>query len=348
MTASEHPRMSDVARRAGVSLSTVSRALRGVPGVAPEVRHRVEQAAMELSYVISRGASSLVTGRTGRIAVIAPFLQPWFFGVAMAGIYSRLRSTGTDMVVYEVGDTTALSSYLRTLPLRRNVDAVIALSLRPADEELEHLRRLGVPVVFCSDEVDGFPSVFIDEAAAAADATRHLLNLGHTRVAYVQARDDTGFSWHSRQRVVGCRKATADAGLELVVVTAKTGIDGGALAAAELLSLSDPPTAIVTETDDLALGVLRTLERSRLAVPGVMSVVGFDDQETAALFDLTTVAQPVYDLGAQAAQLALDVLDGTGRTDTHLQLPTHLVVRGTTAGPRPTSSLAGPSAGESS
>ncbi|NYI07606.1 LacI family DNA-binding transcriptional regulator [Allostreptomyces psammosilenae] len=334
MAASEHPRMSDVAARAGVSLSTVSRALRGASGVAPEVRARVERAAAEMGYVVSRGASSLVTGLTGRIAVIVPFLQPWFFGVAMAGIHSHLRSVGTDMVVYEVGDTRALTDYLRTLPLRRNVDAVIAVSLRPGQDDLDQLDAIGLPIVFCSHRVTGFPSVFIDEAGAAEGATRHLLNLGHTRIAYVQAQDDTGFPWHSRLRLEGYRRAVERIGAEPVVVTGRPGVEGGALAAAELLSRDDIPTAVLTESDDLALGVLRALRRSRLAVPEVMSVVGFDDQESAALFDLTTVAQPVHRLGAEAGRLASGVLDGSVSGDTHVELPTGLVIRGTTAAPR--------------
>lgn len=100
--------MRDVAEHAGVSLSTVSRALRGASGVAPEIRERVLRAAAELSYVVSRNASGLVTGSTGRVAVLVPFLQPWFFGVALPGISTRLRAAGLDMLVYQVGDMRGL------------------------------------------------------------------------------------------------------------------------------------------------------------------------------------------------------------------------------------------------
>jgi DNA-binding LacI/PurR family transcriptional regulator len=185
MAAGEHPRMRDVAERAGVSLSTVSRALRGAPGVAPAVRERVERAAAELSYVVSRGASSLVTGRTGRIAVIVPFLQPWFFGVALAGVYDQLAAGGRDMLVYQVGDTAELDSYVHSLPLRRNVDAVIAVSLDLGEGDIKQLDVLRLPVVCCSQQVKGCRSVFVDNVQAAAEATRHLLNLGHRRIAYI-------------------------------------------------------------------------------------------------------------------------------------------------------------------
>jgi DNA-binding LacI/PurR family transcriptional regulator len=344
MATPEHPRMSDVAQRAGVSLSTVSRALRGAAGVAPVVRQRVEAAAAELDYVVSRGASGLVTGRTGRIAVIVPFLRPWFFGVALAGVHERLRETGTDMVVYETGDTAALDRHVRGLPLRRNVDAVIAVSLDLDAQELGRFEELGLPVVFCSQQVPDLPSVYIDDEGAARTATRYLLNLGHRRIAYVQPHDETGFSWSSRLRLNGYRAAMAGAGLPPTVVTTAPGPAGGEAAIGELMAASEPPTAVFTESDDMAYGVLRALRRAGVAVPGAVSVVGFDDQDHAGLFDLTTVAQPVRRLGYEAARLATALVLGEdtehGAGPSQLELPTRLVLRSSVAAPRAAVGLA--------
>ncbi|GAA0549695.1 LacI family DNA-binding transcriptional regulator [Saccharopolyspora erythraea] len=338
--ASPHSRMSDVADRAGVSLSTVSRALRGAPGVAPEVRERVQRAAAELSYVVSRNASGLVTGATGRVAVLVPFLQPWFFGVALAGIGTRLRQADLDMLVYQVGDMRGVEEYLGELPLRRNVDAVIALSLDLDEREIAVLDEVGVPVVFVSQRIPERASVFIDNAAAARSATRHLLNLGHTSIAFVQSADSTGFEWSSAERVNGYREAMAEAGVRPQVLVGESGPRGGALAAGELLSRAEPPTAIFAESDDVAMGVLRVLQRSGLAVPEVMSVLGFDNHDMAELLDLSTVAQPVSEMGAVAARLAVEAVADPAAVP-HVELATNLLVRGSTAGPRAASRLVG-------
>ncbi|PSK82233.1 LacI family transcriptional regulator [Murinocardiopsis flavida] len=342
MAAPEHPRMSDVAERAGVSLSTVSRALRGASGVAPKVRAEIENAAAELGYVVSRGASSLVTGRTGRVAVLVPFLQPWFFGVALAGMNTTLRDAGRDMLVYQVGDVGELDDYIHSLPLRRNVDAVIALALDLDEREIARLDEIGLPVVFCSQRVKGRRSIFIDNTAAAAEATRHLLNLGHTRIAYIQSKDQTGFSWDSRDRLKGYQQAMADAGAEPLVLTERSGREGGARAMGKLMSVERPPTAVFAESDDVASGVLQVVRRSRLAVPGAVSVIGFDDNDLAALFDLTTVSQPVQEMGEHAARLAVDLVDGgAAQSDHHVRLETAFVVRHSTGPPRENMGLHG-------
>lgn len=330
--------MSDVADRAGVSLSTVSRALRGAPGVAADVRERVQRAAAELSYVVSRSASGLVTGATGRVAVVVPFLQPWFFGVALAGVSKQLRSAGLDMLVYQVGDARGLADCLGELPLKRNVDAVISLSLDLDAEEIAILDEVGVPVVFVSQRIPDRASVFVDNLGAAAAATRHLVNLGHTRIAFVRSSDTTGFRWSSSDRLRGYREAMADSRIDVderCVVVGASGSNGGALAAGELLSLAEPPTAIFAESDDVAMGVLRVLQRSGVGVPNVLSVLGFDNHDMAELLDLTTVHQPVGELGTEAARLVSRVLDAPHEAP-HVELPTRLVVRGSTTTPRTT------------
>ncbi|QVQ50493.1 substrate-binding domain-containing protein [Spiractinospora alimapuensis] len=328
-------RMRDVADRAGVSLSTVSRALRGAPGVDPEVRRRVERCARELSYVVSRNASGLVTGRTGRIAALVPFLQPWFFGVALAGVSDALRDADLDLLVYQVGDVGQLDACLRRLPLSRNADAVIAVALDLKTTERARLDELGVPLVFCNQRVDEYPSVYIDNEAASVAATRHVLNLGHTDVAFIGSRDATGFAWTSDERWRGHAEAMAAAGLPRRLVIGGPGHRGGASGMAELLSSDTVPTAVLAESDDIAMGVLTTLQRSRVAVPDAISVVGFDNNDVAEVLDLTTVAQPVYDLGFQAGQLAGSALEGDVPRDYHVVLPTQLVLRRSTSTPRP-------------
>ncbi len=330
--------MRDVATRAGVSVSTVSRTLRGAPGVDAGVRARVERAARDLSYVVSRNASGLVTGRTGRVAAVVPFLQPWFFGVALAGLSDALRDVELDLLVYQVGDVEEHDHYLRSLPLKRNADAVVAISLDVASAERGLLDDLDVPVVFCNQEVDGRASVSIDNVTASAAATRHLLNLGHTAVAHLSTKDVTGFAWSSRDRERGYAHAMSAAGHEPWLVGNGPGQHGGMSAMAELLSGDRVPTAVFAESDDIAMGALRTLRNSGVAVPEAISVVGFDNNDVAEHLELTTVAQPVYELGQRAAHLAGAALDGHP-THQNVTLPTRLVVRRSTAVPRTSAAL---------
>lgn len=324
------PSMRDVARLAGVSLSTVSRVMRGVPGVSPVVRERVQSAADELSYVVSRNASGLVTGRTGRVAVIVPFLQPWFFGSVLAGISDTLRRADLDMLVYQVGELRGQRGWTRSLPLRRNSDAVITVSMDLSTGECARLDDVGVPLVLTGQKVTGRTCVFIDDRRGAAKATRHLLNLGHTRVAYIGSTGGPWLSLSSRHRLEGYRAAMADAGLPEWSVLSSPGRRGGELAMGELLSEHHPPTAVLAEFDDMAMGAYRTLRRSGVSVPGTISLMGFDNHEVASVLDLTTVDQAPRAIGAAAAELTIGVLND-GAPHQHVEMPTQLILRQSTS-----------------
>lgn len=329
--------MRDVARRAGVSLSTVSRVLRDAPGVAPKVRQRVQRVADELSYVVSRNASGLVTGRTGRVAVVVPSLRPRFLAVVLAGLGDALRAADLDMLVYQAGWGRAREGWTRALPLRGNADAVVAVSMHLSEEECRQLRDVGAPLVLAGQRVTGRASVYVDDRAGAAAATRHLLNLGHARVAYIGPRAQEGVG--ARHRLEGYATAMAEEGLTPWAVATTSGHEGAALAMGELLSAHDPPTAVFAGCDAVALGAHRTLRRSGVHVPESLSIMGFDDHEAAAALDLSTVDRSPYDTGTKAGELTLGVLDGAVHDDTHVEVPAQLVLRQSTAAPRTTRGL---------
>ncbi|MFI6577508.1 LacI family DNA-binding transcriptional regulator [Nocardiopsis sp. NPDC050513] len=326
--------MRDVAQHAGVSLSTVSRVLRGAPGVAPQVRQRVQDSADALSYVVSRNASGLVTGRTGRVAVVAPTLRPWFFGGVLAGLGDALGAADLDMLVYQVGEVRSRRGWTRAVPLRRNADAVVTVSMDLSEEECRRLDDVGVPVVLTGQSVPGRAGVFIDDRAGAAAATRHLLNLGHSRIAYIGSRTPEWFRGSARDRLAGHRAAMAEAGLEPWSLVRSPDQEGGELAMGELLSAAEPPTAVLAEFDGIAMGAHRTLRRSGVPVPGAISLMGFDNHDAASVLDLTTVDQSPYDTGLTAGRLAVDILAGTARPDTHIEMPTQIILRHSTAAPR--------------
>ncbi|MBT2418549.1 LacI family DNA-binding transcriptional regulator [Streptomyces sp. ISL-22] len=330
--------MADVAERAGVSTSTVSRTLRGLSTVSPEVRARVEQAARELNFAVSRQAASLVTGRTGNVAVLVPTLQSWFMGTALSSLAPLLRAAGMELNVYVIPDLAERTSFFERLPARRNADALLVFCFDLTDEETASLDNLGMPVVYVSQHVEGRPSIYVDDVAGALHGTRHLLNLGHRRIAFVQTIGASGFSFSSNERLIGYQQALTEAGLplddDLVVATEPGDKRGAAEAIGRLLSLREPPTAVFAEQDEVAVAAIWTLRKTQIPVPERVSVLGFDDQPIADWFDLSTVAQSPADIGREAGELALCLINAPDADHKrHIVLPTHVIPRATTAPP---------------
>ncbi|WP_329400430.1 LacI family DNA-binding transcriptional regulator [Streptomyces lydicus] len=334
--AQRHPTMADVAERAGVSASTVSRTLRGYASVSAEVRDRVERAARELNFAISRQAASLVTGKTGVVAVLVPILKSWFVGSALEGLGLVLRAAGLELVVYYVPDMAERADFFERLPARRNADALLVFSFDLTEEESARLDDLQMPVIYVSQHAEGRPSVYVDDVAGGRGGTRHLLNLGHRRIAFLRAIGVSGFTFSSNERLTGYRQALTDAGVPLddeLVVGAVLGEDRTVVqAVGQLLSLRHPPTAIFVEQDELAVAVLWTLRKSGFDVPERLSVLGFDDHDIARWVGLSTIAQSPTEIGRAAGELARALIE-TPDTDRerHIVLPTHLIPRATTA-----------------
>jgi LacI family repressor for deo operon, udp, cdd, tsx, nupC, and nupG len=329
--------MADVARQAGVSTATVSRALRDMPGVSAGTRERIKALADELAYVVSPEASRLSGGATGRVAVVVPTINVWFFSTMLAGIEGVLRDADMDVLIYHVEGAEDRRQFFQRLPARRKVDAVIVIALPVPDEEAKRLDLMGVHVVVAGGRLRDYPHVRIDDNEVAHQAISHLTKLGHERIGMIRTADPEGSLWAadlSRSR--GYRDALRAAGLgyeDELMITVPFGIDGGARAMDRLLSLREPPTAVFAYSDEVAMGALRTLRRAHISVPEQMSVIGVDDHPMAELNDLTTVHQSVEVQGAIAGQMALDLLHGRNTTDRQVTVPTYLVVRGSTAPP---------------
>jgi DNA-binding LacI/PurR family transcriptional regulator len=294
-------RIEDVAREVSLSTATVSRALRGLRGVSDVNRSRITEAAERLGYVPSASAVGLASGRTGMVAVIVPHVTRWFFGEVVQGAEEVLRAAGYDLLLYNLaGDPAARHRVFSTSLLSKRVDAVLVLGLRPTAEEQARLARLGRPVAIVGAAAGELYSVSIDDDLAARLATRHLLDLGHRRVGYVGGSLDLLDFVAPAARLGGFRAALLERGLRPLPELEDVGeftVAGGAAAAARLLDLPQPPTAIFAASDEMAIGALRAARLRGLAVPGDLSVIGIDDHELAEFFDLTTVAQPVREQG---------------------------------------------------
>ena len=328
----------DVARRAAVSPSTASRALRG-GAVSADRRERVLRAAEELRYVPLPAAVRLSSGRGHTVGIVLPTVSRWFFVEVVLGAARTLRAAGYDLLVHDTPEDDG-----ETLPevtrLRGKVDALVLVASAGTDGELAAWRDLGVPLVTVGGREHAPGRVGIDDRAGARTATRHLLELGHTDVRMITGAVDAPFGTAaSRARLAGFTDELERAGLPAataVVAGHPWGVDGGAAAMAELLDAGPPPTAVFAESDEMAFGALQVLRRRGLRVPDDVSVVGFDDHEMAAAVDLTTIVQPVAEQGRVAAGMLLHLLgagDG-GQLPGEVVLPTRLVVRGTTGPPR--------------
>jgi LacI family transcriptional regulator, repressor for deo operon, udp, cdd, tsx, nupC, and nupG len=330
--------IADVARLAGVSTATVSRAMRGLPNVTEATRRRVEQAAAELDYSMSPSASRLASGTTRSIAVVAPFLGRWFFGQVLDGIEAELRQAGYDMLLFSVPDEHSRGDFFSRMPLKRRVDGVIVLTLPLQEDEELQLRRLGLPIGTVGDAMPGAQHVGIDDEAAARMATTHLLNLGHTRIATIGV-GEPGASRFTvpLKRTQGFRDALTAAGVKRrpeYEAVADFTVDGGDAAMVSLMSLPQPPTAVFAQSDEMAAGALKALRRMGLNCPDDVSIIGFDNHEIADITDLTTVGQPVSEQGRIAARQLLQALEGGyDDLDPVITVDTQLIVRGSTKPP---------------
>lgn len=338
--ARERPRdvnMADVAARAGVSIASVSRALRGSAGVGAATRQRILEAAADLSYVVSPEASRLAGGPTGRIALVVPKIEPWFYAHTLAVLELELRSAGHDVLLYVLDGPAERERFFRELPTRRKVDAVVVIALPVLGQEASRLSHLGVHVVVVGTELLDHPHVRVDDHDIAGLATRHLVALGHREIAMIRLVDTQGTYWSpDAERVRGYRDALVEAGLDPdrhPPATVPFGPLAGAEAMEGLLRRRLRPSAVLAYSDEMAIGALRVLDRRGIRVPEELSVVGIDDHPLAELFDLTTVRQDVGDQARQAARMTLRLMDGEPVQHPHLVLPHGLVERGTTAPP---------------
>lgn len=330
--------IADVAARAGVSKATASRALSGNGYVSPATRTRVAEAASALSYVAHSSATSLATGRTRVIGVVLPALGRWYFSELLTGIHESLLQHGYDLVLYGVPDgAAARDEIFRDILPRRRFDGIIAVGIRAEGDERERLRALDRPVVAVGPHPQDAESVSIDDAAAARLATEHLIDLGHTAIAFVGPSEGDAAGLGEVRRRDGYRAAMDAAGLTPLLSVSPAGGDmpAGYQAAVDLLGdRRRRPTAVLGVCDESAIGTIIAARRLGIAVPTELSVVGIDDHQHAEMFALTTIRQRPRAQGAAAVRLLLRRIDDPAAGAEHIVAASALVVRNSTAAPR--------------
>ena len=337
--------ISDVARLAGVSKSTASRALTGRVYVSEQTRRRVSDAAAEIGYIASPNAASLVTGRTKNVGIVIPFVNRWFFGEVLEGAERALLAAGYDLTLYNLAlEGPARDRVFDFFLARKRVDAVIAVGVDLTEREVDVIERRGKPIFALGGIAPGAPRLTVDDRAAAALATEHLITLGHTRIAHI-AGAAPGSAAHSvqRMRTAGFDDAMDAADLQQVgvdggVVEADMTLPGGYTAGLQMLGHPTArPTAIFAASDEIAFGAMRAAERLGIAVPTALSIIGFDGHEYAELFGLTTIEQYPVDQGRRVVEAVLYELgEDVGEEAAagfDRPLATRLVVRSSTTAP---------------
>ena len=330
-----------VAKHVGVSTATVSRVMNGANGsVSPATRDRVMQAVALLGYTPNAAAKSLRTRRSGKLLVTVPDIANPFFALVLQGIEDAALRSGYAVLIGDTQqDSTREERYAQMLRTKE-ADGLIFLGYRLPKEAASLVRAADAqraPVVNGCEFSPrlGVPSVHIDNERAALEAMQHLYGLGHRRVAVI-----TGplVSPLSRDRLRGAKAAarTAGAARQLTVLNGDFSIASGRAAADRLLTKASRPTAIFCFNDEMAMGCMETGRRLGLHVPADLSLVGFDDIRFSRYLDppLTTVTQPMREIGEECVRLLLKVLRGNAVAPVSITLPHHLTVRASTARPR--------------
>ena len=329
------PTLEQVAALAGVSRATVSRVVNGSPRVSPERRALVEQAIGKLGYVPNRAARSLVTRRSDSVALVVfepetrVFAEPFFAGMAR-GVASALAATDLQLVLLMAQDPAQRERVVRYI-VNHHADGVLLASLHGDDPLPGTLERAGVPAVLIGRPAGTAPASYVDadNRGGACKAVGHLVALGRRRIATIAGPPDMGVG---QDRLDGYRDALAAAELDGAGDLVETGDftdEGGAAAMDRLLGRPGPPVdAVFAASDLMAVGALRALRAAGRRVPDDVAVVGFEDSAVAryAHPPLTTVRQPIEELGRQATRLLLARVAGEP-AGMHLILDVDLVVR---------------------
>ncbi|MHC6593810.1 LacI family DNA-binding transcriptional regulator [Arthrobacter sp. C152] len=331
--------IEDVAAAAGVSTATVSRAVRGLPRVSPATREKILEVAGNLGYVASSSASGLATGRTRTVGVLAPYVDRWFFFKAIEGVDRELHKRGYNLSLFNLGGQRGARERLFSKTMvYKQIDALLVLCMSLTYEEIEDLQRIDIPLIIVGGPVEDCPSIGIDDYAAAAEATSHLIGLGHRKVALLHGQDDSDLNFTvPRLRVEGFEETMAKAGATMppewdifgnfTVGSGQEGFD-------TLWSKPGPkPTAILCASDEMAIGAMLQARRRGVRVPEELSIIGIDNHEFSEAMGLTTVAQDPVEQGQQGTRMLLDELAGSHGAVQTMVAPHHLIVRESTAPP---------------
>jgi LacI family transcriptional regulator len=329
----------EIAELAGVSIATVSRVVNGREDVSPETRELVQRVVRERGYTANRNARGLSAGKTGLIGATVPMLHHAYFSYILAGAAEGLYEQDMRLVLSPTMHEHHREVSLLERLMHGTTDGALIILPEESSDELELLLNHGYRFVVIDPLLplnERIPAVSAAHAAGADQAMAHLLSLGHIRIAAITGPR----GWKATEdRRRGYYAALAAAGImpdPELEVESNFEIGGGSAAAEQLLDLAEPPTAIFCFNDNMAVGAMRTARARGVGIPKDLSIVGFDDLEEAEIVTptLTTIRQPLAEMGRIAVSLLMRLLDNQRLEALHVELGTRLVVRDSTAPPR--------------
>jgi LacI family transcriptional regulator len=328
----------EVAAQAGVSYGTVSRVLNNDPHVKTETRERVTRVIQDLGYVVNRQARSLAGGKTHIIGMLVPDLGTGYIGEIIQGIDTELQLSGYDLMLYTTHRTPILEAEYVANLAQGMVDGLILVLPRNPRDYIDILNSRNFPFVLIDHQGWGneCPAVSSTNWQGAFNGTEYLIQLGHTRIGIITGWMDLD---SAVDRLEGYKAALWTHHIpfseELVRQSTFQQLDGYK-SAMELLTLPEPPTAIFASNDVMAFGVMDAIRETGQRIPEDVSVIGFDDIPQAAIIHpaLTTVRQPLRNMGSVAAQMLLDLLKHPDIPAKRIELPTGLVIRDSCQPPR--------------
>jgi LacI family transcriptional regulator len=323
--------IKDVSQVAGVSTATVSRVLAGFEEVSEETRQRVLEAAKTLNYQPNRNARNLRKNTTSTIGVIISDIQNPFFGSVVRGIEKVTIKDDYTLILGNSDEDPEREKKLITMLLEEGVAGIILVPTNANMESYAALFSYGTPFVVIDRRlpIPDLDMVLVDGAAGAEMAVDHMVSLGHRRIGYVGGMKHLSVM---HERELGYMAALRKHNLPFVQEYLRQGnnrLDGGYTAVCELISLPQPPSAILIANNMMTLGGLQAIHEDGLEIPGQISLIGFDDMDWAASLrpPLTCVAQPAYEMGETAASILLERIHTPGHPHQTVVLNTHLVVR---------------------
>ena len=331
----------DIAREASVGIGTVSRVLNDHPSVSDKTRQKVLDVARRLNYQPHAYAQGLARKKSNTISAIIPFFTNYFFVEVLQGVQERISQSGYDLIIYGVtasatNQANQLEPILRRLLQRGRSDGMLLFSMNLPSPLGEKLRQLKTPLVLVDAFSSSFDSITIDNKLGAYTATKHLLSLGHTRIGMISANLGSA---PARLRLEGYRKALAEHGIpfderyhKVSSLLKQDGFsrEAGYISMADMLELGPQlPTAVFASSDVQAIGAINALRDRGLKVPDDMAVVGFDDIELAKHVGLTTMRQPMYEMGVLAVDQLIRRIQKPDLSQSHTHFEPKLVVRET-------------------
>jgi LacI family repressor for deo operon, udp, cdd, tsx, nupC, and nupG len=328
------PRIGDVAERAGVSTATVSRTLASPDRVTPKTREAVMKAVRETGYVLNVAARNLRTSRTHVVLAVLPDASNIFFSQVLRGISDTLHPHGYSLVIADTANDPARERDHAEFIRGGRVDGVLLLNGRLLPSPAAKRKGHQLPTVSLCERIPGsrLPHVETANREAARAMTEHLLKLGHRRIGYLTGPQANVLE---HDRFAGFRDALAAAGFAhdpQLVQPGDFSIAAGEAAASAYLARPRLPDAVFACNDAMAMGLIRGFTAAGVAVPGVISIAGFDDIEFAAAYNpaLTTVRQSRGQIGACAAAMLVDLMQGNKLTSRDIRLSAEVIMRDST------------------